>query len=126
MILQSPIYLCNMRFNVLFFCLFLVFCSCFDPKAEKKKYDCMLSQEECNLVIESPPKNNSVWFEVKGYDPISHKKKVCKTSNRWWNLFADEMDYGDTIVKKRGELIFAIHKRDTIIYHNWHTVTSKL
>ncbi|GEM_PF-4075251 len=64
-----------MKFNIL---LILVFYSCFDPKAEKKKYDYMLSQEECNLVIESPPKNNSVWFEVKGYDPISHEKKVCK------------------------------------------------
>lgn len=88
-----------------------VFYSCFDPKTEEKDYAKIISQEECYLVIEHPPKNNSVWFKVEGYDPISHKKKICKTSNRWWNLFAHKMDIGDTLVKKKGELIFAIHKK---------------
>lgn len=112
-----------MKFNIL---LFFIFCSCTDPKLEEKKYAQVLSQEECNLVIESPPKDNSVWFEVKGYDPITHEKKVCKTHNRWWNLFADQIDYGDTIVKNKNELVFAIHKKDTIIYHDWSTVKTKL
>jgi hypothetical protein len=68
----------DMKFNILFFLVLLVLYSCFDPKAEKDKYDQILSQEECNLVIESPPKDNSVWFEVKGYDPISLRKKFVK------------------------------------------------
>ncbi|WP_299181314.1 hypothetical protein [uncultured Chryseobacterium sp.] len=88
--------------------------------------NCPVFWETYNLVIESPPYDNSVWFEVKGYDPITHESKTCKTHNRWWNLFANEMEYGDTIVKKKGELIFAIHKKDTIIHHDWNTVTTRL
>lgn len=108
-----------------FYIILLLLFSC-SKEGDKKKYAQLLANEECNLVIESPPADNSVWFEVKGYDPITHEFKTCKTHNRWWNLFANEMEYGDTIVKKKGELIFAIHKKDTIIYHDWNTVTTKL
>ena len=108
--------------------IYIILLSCLScsKEGDKRKYAQLLANEECNLVIESPPYDNSVWFEVKGYDPITHESKTCKTHNRWWNLFANEMEYGDTIVKKKGELIFAIHKKDTIIHHDWNTVTTRL
>lgn len=95
--------------------LFFVF-SC--SKVDCSKYTKMLSQEECNIVVESTP-INSVWFKVKGYDPLTHQSKICKTNNRWWNLYAEEIEIGDTIVKKKGDLLFVIHKKDTIINHKW-------
>lgn len=100
-------------YTMLFFILFI---SC--SKGEDQKYAQILANEECNLVVDIPP-TSSVWFEVKGYDPITKKNKICKTHNRWWNMFADEIDTGDTIVKKKGELVFSIHKKDTIINHKW-------
>ncbi|WP_231128712.1 hypothetical protein [Chryseobacterium vaccae] len=78
----------------------------------------MISQEECNVVVDIAP-TNSVWFKIKGYDPVTHDLKVSETSNRWWNLYADEIEIGDTVVKKRGELTFNIHKKDTVIIHKW-------
>jgi len=105
--------------------LILLLLSCINPKKEREKYAQLLANEECNLVISSPPFDNSVWFKTKGYDPITKESKICKTNNRWWNLFALQMDVGDTIVKKKGELIFAIHKTDTIIYHDWNIETAQ-
>ena len=106
-------------FMILILCMF----SC--SERDRQKYAKILADEECNLVIETPPYDNSVWFEAKGYDPITQIPKTCKTQNRWWNMFAHEMESGDTIVKKKGELIFAIHKKDTVIYHDWNVETRK-
>jgi len=102
----------------LYFAALLLVSAC--SKDSSQEYAKILRDEECNLVIISPPYDNSVWFSTKGYDPLTHELKTCKTHNRWWNMFADEMETGDTIVKRKGELIFAIHKKDTIIYHDWN------
>ena len=87
-------------------------------KNSDKKYSQILANEECNLVVETKP-TNSVWFKVEGYNPKTKEEMTCKTNNRWWNMFADEIEIGDTIVKKKGELIFSIHKKDTLINHKW-------
>lgn len=96
--------------------LLILLSSC--SKNDDQKYAQILADEECNLVIEVPP-DNSVWFKAEGYNPVTKKKEIYKTHNRWWNMFADEIDIGDTIVKKKGELIFSIHKNDTIIRKKW-------
>ncbi|WP_262488047.1 hypothetical protein [Chryseobacterium joostei] len=36
------------------------------------------------------------------------------------DLDFDEVEEGDTIIKKRGDLMLAIHKKDTIIRHDWY------
>lgn len=100
--------------------LLIAFISCLD--GDKKKYADILRNEECNIVLESVP-SKSVWFKAQGYNPITGEPKICKTSNRWWDLYVDEMDIGDTIVKKKGSLIsliFEIHKKDTVISHCWY------
>lgn len=74
--------------------------------------------DECTIVVQTPPKN-SVWFKVEGYNPITKKHSECKNSNRWWSLYITEIEKGDTIIKKKGELSFNIHKKDTIITHYW-------
>ncbi|WP_312993140.1 hypothetical protein [Chryseobacterium flavum] len=96
--------------------LFLFILSC--GKVNCVEYTKMLSKEECIIVVEIPP-TSSVWFEVKGYDPATQIPKICKTNNRWWNLYWNEIEVGDTIVKKKGELTFNIHKKDSIITHFW-------
>ncbi|KFF73178.1 hypothetical protein HX13_21960 [Chryseobacterium sp. P1-3] len=98
------------------FISFLLLFSC--GKVNCNEYTKMLSKEECIIVVETPP-TSSVYFEVKGYDPFTQKPKVCKTTNRWWNLYWNEIKAGDTIVKNKGELSFNIHKQDTIITHSW-------
>lgn len=104
------------RFFLVLFC-FLLFILC--SKGDPEDYSKMLATEECNIVVEIPP-TSSVWFRVEGYNPITKHQEICKTNNRWWNLYWKEIETGDTLVKKRNELIFSIHKIDTVINHNWN------
>lgn len=102
-----------MKHTIIF--LFLFFQSCTDCDSYTK----LLSNDECNLVVEIPPSEYSNLFKTKGYDPITHEEKICNNENRWWSIYKKEIEEGDTIVKKKGELVFYIHKKDTIIAHEW-------
>ena len=109
--------------------LFFTFQSCIDCEKSTR----IMVEDECNLVIQIPPSEYSDLFKTKGYDPITKEEKICINSNRWWSLYIKEIEEGDTIVKKRGELVFYIHKKDTVIAHEWecydgkgkHTYTNK-
>ncbi|PQA95386.1 hypothetical protein SAMN05421796_11247 [Chryseobacterium piscicola] len=79
-----------------------------------------LAEEECILVVEIPSaKFTSDGFKTQGYQPKN--KKSCKYihHNRWWSSYKNEIEIGDTIVKKKGQLVFRIHKKDSIIIHKY-------
>ena len=79
-----------------------------------------LSEEECILVVENPPLSyTSDMFKAKGYNPLTKKPCECNHYNRWWSSYKNEIEVGDTIVKKKGELVFSIHKKDSIISHKY-------
>ena len=100
-------------FSGLILCLFIISCTnC------KRDTDSAL-EDECNLVVIIPPLEYPYLFKTKGYDPVTKEVKVCHNDSRWWSLYKKEIEEGDTIVKKKGELIFYIHKKDTIIAHEW-------
>jgi len=93
----------------------MFFQSCIDCEKSTRT----MAEDECNLVIQKPPSEYPDLFKAKGYDPITKEEKICINSNRWWSLYINEIEEGDTIVKKKGELIFYIHKKDTLIAHEW-------
>lgn len=100
-------------FSGLILCIFIISCTnC------KRDTDSAL-EDECNLVVIIPPSEYPNLFKTKGYDPISKKVKFCDNENRWWDEYKKEIVVGDTIVKKKGELVFYIHKKYTIIAHEW-------
>ena len=100
-------------FSGLILCLFII--SCTNCKRDTET----ALEDECNLVVIIPQSKYPNLFKTKGYDPISKKVKFCDNENRWWDEYKKEIVVGDTIVKKKGELIFYIHKKDTIIAHEW-------
>ena len=82
----------------------------------------VLAAEECILVVETPPSfYTSAMFRTKGYDPLTKEPCECKHYNRWWSSYKSEIGLGDTIVKKKGELVFSIHKKDTTINYKFQT-----
>ena len=101
--------------NIIFTFLLILFQSCVDCNSYTK----IISEDECNLVVEIPPSEYPNLFKTKGYDPVTKEKKICDNGNRWWNEYKKEIEKGDTIVKKKGELVFYIHKKDTVIAHEW-------
>lgn len=84
-----------------------------------KEYTIGNAEEECFIVVETLPTLNTVLFKINGYDPTTQKRKTCESDRRWWNQYNNEIELGDTIIKKKGELTFNIHKKDTVISHEW-------
>ncbi|WP_051349453.1 hypothetical protein [Chryseobacterium gregarium] len=98
--------------------IFFIITNRIDHKSFRKE----LADEECIIVVESPPKlYTSVNFKAKGYNPFTKKSCECNHYNRWWSSYKNDIYIGDTIVKKKGDLIFSIHKKDTIINHKYVT-----
>ncbi|CAH0224041.1 hypothetical protein [Chryseobacterium sp. Bi04] len=95
--------------------IFFIFHSCMSCKS----YTEIISQEKCSIVVEIPPTKYPDLFKTKGYDPVTNKSKFCESDNRWWNLYKKEINAGDTIIKEKKKLTFSIHKKDTIITHEW-------
>jgi hypothetical protein len=86
-----------------------------DCKALEEHYR---NDEECSMIVEIPPKPSSVFFKAIG-KTLDNKKCVCEEESRWWAIFSDKIEKGDTIIKRKGELVFEIHKKDTILVYNW-------
>ena len=99
------------------FLLPLIFNSCM-------KFDCDSSAEyarnrECLLIFEELPAFSSYKLDAKGKHLITKKECECSDEDRWWVQYRGYLEKGDTIIKRKGELIFSIHKKDTILNFNW-------
>ncbi len=96
--------------------IFFIFTNCIDKQSFARE----LAEEECILVVEIPPSSyTSHMFKAKGYSPLTKRPCECNHYNRWWSSYKDEIGVGDTIIKKKGELVFSIHKKDSIISHKY-------
>jgi hypothetical protein len=74
---------------------------------------------ECLKIVKKEQFITAATLGFKGVNPYTNEKCECNDNNRWWYLYRDEINIGDTIIKRKGELTFNIHKRDTIISHEW-------
>ena len=103
------------KYAVLILAYFLTGCTDCIKLAELQRKD------QCLLIVEKRPAFNDPYFNFVGKNLITGAPCDCEsgTSYRWWNLYRDEIDVGDTIIKKKGELIFSIVKKDTVITHYW-------
>lgn len=80
-----------------------------------------MREEECWLIVEEFPSKNQAFFRYKGRNKNNQPNCQCKANDsyRWWNLYRDHIEIGDTIIKRKGELDFNIHKKDTVLSFNW-------
>jgi hypothetical protein len=100
--------------------LFLLLCelmmSCLNPNCETNSK--AAREKECLLILEKEP-SKSNYLRLEGRSTYSKEKRVFLDNDRYWALFKDYMSVGDTIIKKKGELILNIHKKDTILSFPW-------
>jgi hypothetical protein len=94
---------------IIFSCDFKTDCNAFEEERRN---------ENCVMIVEIPPRASSVYFKSVGRD-LNNKKCICEEESRWWAVFSDEIEKGDTIIKRKGELVFEIHKKDTTLIYNW-------
>jgi len=48
-----------------------------------------------------------------------NESTTIKMEGRWYRHYKDYMEVGDTIIKRKGELILYIHKKDTVMVFKW-------
>ncbi|OUL59835.1 hypothetical protein [Flavobacterium sp. AJR] len=108
-----------MKYTILF-CLSLCIFSCgpirdCDSTVEYYRVD------ECLLIVQKIPSDTDSRFDYKGINPVTKKEYDCNSniSDMWWSNYKKDITIGDTIIKKKGELIFSIHKKDTVMSFNF-------
>jgi hypothetical protein len=92
------------------------FVSCLNPDC--KNLSEMYKDEECYMIIKKKPSNTESTLILKGENPNTGESCTC-TDQRWWSIYSDYMEIGDTLVKNKGELVFSIHKKDTVLSFPW-------
>ena len=98
--------------------LFFLFVSCMKPDCEYLAK--RAKNRECLLIFEQYPVFENYKLDAKGKHLITKKECTCSDEGRWWSQYSSFIAKGDTIIKRKGELIFSIHKKDTILSFNWH------
>jgi hypothetical protein len=74
---------------------------------------------ECLQIFENLPTFSSPFMNSEGIHLESRKHCICRDDTRWLNSFKHLLAKGDTIIKRKGELEFSIHKKDTVIVIKW-------
>ncbi|MES2486058.1 MAG: hypothetical protein V4581_08970 [Bacteroidota bacterium] len=75
---------------------------------------------KCKLVVEKLNDSNSAYnFDVSGISLETNADTIYKQENRWFCSYYKYIQKGDTIIKRKGELIFNIHKKDTVFRFDW-------
>jgi hypothetical protein len=98
--------------------IFLVFTGC-------RKVDCNLLSEtyrkdDCKIIVSNIPDRESGHnFEIEGKSLNTGKDTIYDEENRWFCSFYKFINANDTIIKRKGELTFNVHKRDTILTFDW-------
>jgi hypothetical protein len=94
---------------------FLVTASC-QPSYNCQSIATGYKKDECLLIVKSYDKIKK--FHYEGINPENGKECECESygaSNIWWSEYKKYIEIGDTIIKRKGSLVFSIHKKDTIL-----------
>ena len=94
-----------------------LFSSCLNADCEQVSG--IYREKECLLIVKDIPHKYGVDFKIKGTSLKTGKDTLYDEENRWFSLYLENMEKGDTIIKKKGELVFSIHKKDTIFNFYW-------
>jgi hypothetical protein len=90
------------------------------PKVDCERLAAMARKRECLMIFERMPFSPSSSFLAKGRHLTTSKECECSDEGaREWMQYEKYLEKGDTIIKRKGELVFSIHKKDTILNFNW-------
>ncbi|CVK17180.1 hypothetical protein Ga0061079_1197 [Apibacter mensalis] len=83
-------------------------------------------ERECLLIIEQELSTSTPYLNAKGRNLLTKEPCECKDEGRWWVQYREYMSVGDTLIKRKGELVFYIHKKDTILSFPWGECEGKI
>lgn len=71
-------------------------------------------QRECAIKIEAVHFAGR-WFSIKGSNARNGGFNRYVDRGRWYAAFENSIAIGDTLIKRKNELVFYIHKKDTVL-----------
>ena len=96
-----------------YFLAFFIIISC--TKVDCNKIISFYRNEELQIIVEEMPMfGSAIYFEIKGRT-IKDSTFTFKTEDRIYCQYYKFLKNGDTIIKRQGQTIFSIHKKDTIL-----------
>ncbi|WON94260.1 MULTISPECIES: hypothetical protein [unclassified Sphingobacterium] len=95
---------------VLFFIL-IFFISCIFTEEDCRKHKDFYRKYEANIVLEKLPELDFDRYKLYGKEPGVNKDTIQELPARWFGQLNYFWAVGDTIVKKKGEVIIYIHKK---------------
>lgn len=104
--------------KILFFSLLVIFCACSKEKICLEGYK-SLRQGDCNMFVEENINKSSTFAEyqlnLKGRDITTNEEVIFKPNPRGWEGYYGYINIGDTVVKKEGEPVIYVLKKDSIL-----------
>ena len=55
------------------------------------------------------------WFSISGTNTKDGTQNTYSDLGSWYPLFTEHIAIGDTVVKHMNELVFYVHKKDTVL-----------
>lgn len=93
--------------------LFPIFVSCLEGDCLEGKRQTMAL--ECLQIFEKLPDYDTYKMNSEGLHLITGESCICSDETRWLTNYSKFLQKGDTIIKRKGDMSFSIHKKDTII-----------
>ncbi|WP_460943965.1 hypothetical protein [Spirosoma daeguense] len=70
--------------------------------------------KKCTIKIASR-KFSGQWFQIEGTNVENGNRTMYAHTGNWYQLFEKHIEIGDTVIKQPNELVFSIHKKDTVL-----------
>lgn len=55
------------------------------------------------------------WFSISGTNANDGTRNTYSDLGSWYPLFTNYIAIGDTVIKRKNELVFYVHKKDTVL-----------
>lgn len=109
--------------------LILVFTCC--ESEESCAFNLRLTREQSsNIIVTDNINKSSHWggnglLKLRGITVDSQNEILFKSKSRGWSPLSDFINVGDTVVKKEGEAIMYVYKRDSIVKRDLSNMCDK-
>lgn len=91
----------------------LIIISCYSEDCSESVE--IFRKKSMEIICIEKPNITSRWYEVKGINPTTKKEVLHKAlADEYYMVFKYQIQKGDTLIKKRGDLNIYIHKKGNI------------
>ncbi|MBD2700340.1 hypothetical protein IC229_06825 [Spirosoma sp. BT702] len=98
--------------TLLLLSLVVIYTGCGDTSCEDEADS--YRYRKCSIKV-TKKQFNGRWFMIEGTNVTNGHQNKFAGLGRWYPLFSQYIEIGDTVVKHKDELVFYVHKKDTLL-----------